>query len=112
MMINDACPPPRKKEKLDADVDFWASWDNVHADYQQTQQADVLSFTDLAEVELAKYVAAPCQQRASDPLTWWHDNAARFPLLSAAARRYLATLQRACLVSVSSAPLATLLMTS
>jgi len=85
---DNACIPPRKKEKLDADVDFWVSWDNVHAHHQQTQQADVPS--DLAEVELSKYVAAPCQPRASDPLTWWHDNMARFPLLSAAARRYLA----------------------
>ena len=50
------------------------------------------SVTDLAEVELAKFVAAPGQPRASDPLTWWHDNMARFPLLSAAARRYLAAL--------------------
>ena len=48
------------------------------------------SVTDLAEVELAKFVAAPGQPRASDPLTWWHDNMARFPLLSAAARRHLA----------------------
>jgi len=22
----DACTPPRKKEKLDADMDFWVSW--------------------------------------------------------------------------------------
>jgi len=61
-----------------------------HAYHQQTQQADVPSLTDLAEVELSKYVAVPRQLRASDPLTWWHDNMARFPLLSAAARRYLA----------------------
>lgn len=87
---DDACEPPRKKEKLDADVDFWVSWDSSHAQDQQSQQSDVLSLTDLAEAELAKYMAAPCQPRASDPLTWWRDNAARFPLLSVAARRYLA----------------------
>ena len=47
------------------------------------------SLTDLAEVELSKYVAGPCQPRASDPLTWWHDSMAKFPLLSEAAQRYL-----------------------
>jgi len=87
----DACTPPGKKEKLNADVDFWASWDNVHAHHQQRQQANVPSLTDEVETELAKYLAAPCQRRASDPLTWWSDNMARFPLLSDAARRYLAT---------------------
>ena len=86
----DACSPPRKKEKLDADVDFWVSWDNVHAHHQETQQSDVPSLTDAVETELAKFLAAPCQPRASDPLTWWRDNRARFPLLGDAARRYLA----------------------
>jgi len=51
-----------------------------NAHHQRKQQADVPSLTDLAEVELSKYVAAPCQPRASNPLTWWHDNMARFPL--------------------------------
>jgi len=46
--------------------------------------------TDEIETELAKSLAAPCQPRASDPLTWWHDNTARFPLLSDTAQRYLA----------------------
>jgi len=55
----------------------------MHAHHQQTQQVDVPSLTDLAEAELFKYVAAPCEPRASDPLTWWHDNMARFPLLNA-----------------------------
>jgi len=51
----DACTPPRKKEKLDADVDFWASWDNMHAHHQQRQLANVPSLTDEVETELAKY---------------------------------------------------------
>jgi len=59
-----------------------------HAHQQQMQQSNVPSLTDLAEVDL--YMAAPCQPRVSDPLTWWHDNMARFSLLSAPARRYLA----------------------
>jgi len=71
-------------------VDFWASWDNVHAQHQQRQQANVPSLTDELETELAKYLAAPCQPRASDPFTWQRDNTARFPLLSDAAQRYLA----------------------
>jgi len=71
-------------------VDFWASWDNLHAQHQQRQQANVPSLTDEIETELAKYLAAPCQPRASDPLTWWRDNTARFALLSDATRRYLA----------------------
>ena len=62
----------------------------MHAHHQQTQQANIPSLPDLALVELSKYVAAPCQLTASDPLTWWHDNMPRFPLLSATARRYLA----------------------
>ena len=75
-------PAPRrvKMKKLDADVDFWASW--------QRQQANVPSLTDEVETELAKYLAAPCQPRASDPLTWWSDNMAWFFLLSDAARCY------------------------
>jgi len=55
-----------------------------HAHHQQMQQADVPSLTDLAEVELSKYVPASCQPRASDPLTWWHDNMARFSILGVA----------------------------
>jgi len=57
-----------------------------HAHHQQTQQADVSSLTDLTEVKLSKYEAAPCQPRVSDPLTWWHDNMAMFPLLSVVSR--------------------------
>jgi len=76
----DACTLPCKNEKLDADVDFWASW--------QRQQANVPSLTDEVETELAKYLAAPCQPRVSDPLTWWSDNMAWFFLLSDAARCY------------------------
>ena len=72
------------------DVDSWASRVNVHAHHQQRQQASVPSLIDEVETELVKYLAAPCQPRASDPLTWWRDNTARFPLLSDAARRYLA----------------------
>ena len=62
---NNACTPPHKKEKLNTNVDFWASWYNMHAHHQQMQQADIPSLTDLAEDELAKYVAAQCQPRLS-----------------------------------------------
>jgi len=58
--------------------------------HQHQQQANVPSLTDEVETELAKYLAAPCQPRVSDPLTWWRDNTATFLLLSDAARRYLA----------------------
>jgi len=83
-----------------------------HAHHQQTQQAGVSSLTDLAKVELSKYMAAPCQPRASDLLTWWHDNMARFPYSVRPLDVTWRLLQRACLVNVSSAPLVTLLMTS
>ena len=70
------------------------------------------SVTDLAEVELAKFVAAPCQPRASDPLTWWHDNMARFPYSVRPLDVTWRPLRWVCLVNVCSAPLVTLLMTS
>jgi len=55
--IVTATPAPRrvKKEKLDVDVDSWASRVNVHAHHQQRQQANVPSLTDEVETELAKY---------------------------------------------------------
>jgi len=84
----------------------------MHTHRQHRQQANVPSLTDEVETELAKYLAAPCQLRASDPLTWWRDNTARFLFSVMPLDITWQPLRLACLVSVSSATLVSLLMTS
>ena len=42
------------------------------------------------QMEMDVYFAEPCINRITDSLTWWLDNAWRFPLLSGLAKRYLA----------------------
>jgi len=78
----------------------------VHTHRQHRQQANVPSLTDEVETELAKYLAAPCQLRASDPLTWWRDNTARFLFSVTPLDITWQPLRLACLVSISAGDIA------
>lgn len=42
-----------------------------------------------ADTEVARYLQEEALDLHSDPLAWWRDNQARFPLLSKVARKYM-----------------------
>ncbi|CAG8484149.1 14720_t:CDS:2 [Dentiscutata heterogama] len=44
------------------------------------------------ENEVDRYICKPIQRRKYDPLTWWRDNANKFPILSNLAWKYLSVL--------------------
>ena len=41
------------------------------------------------ESEIDRYIQEPIQRRKCDPLTWWRDNADKYPTLSKLAQKYL-----------------------
>ncbi|XP_076876677.1 E3 SUMO-protein ligase ZBED1-like [Brachyhypopomus gauderio] len=71
--------PPSKKKKSLADL----------LGKRQEQTRPLIPKRIRADTELARYLQEETLDAHSDPLAWWRDNQARFPLLSNVARKYM-----------------------
>ncbi|KAG9268298.1 zinc finger BED domain-containing protein 1-like [Astyanax mexicanus] len=71
--------PPSKKKKSLADL----------LGKRQEQTRPLIPKRIRAETELARYLQEEILDAHTDPLAWWRDNQARFPLLSKIARKYM-----------------------
>ena len=75
-------------------------WDNILDGPENTAESDVSTQDDQSEAvsqQMRLYLKEPRIPRDKDPLLNWKDNAAKYPLLIGAARKYLA-------IPASSAP--------
>ena len=72
--------------KKQCNRDFWATWESM-TDLQPTAS---ISHSVQVETEVSNFLAEPCVPRVIDLVVWWHGNANRFSLMTAAAKQYLA----------------------
>ncbi|XDV32938.1 hypothetical protein PO909_003585 [Leuciscus waleckii] len=71
--------PPKKKKKNLADL----------LGKRKVQSSSPVPKRIRADTEVARYLQEEALDLHSDPLAWWRDNQARFPLLSKVARKYM-----------------------
>ena len=68
-------------------------WDNILDGPENTDESDVSTQDDQSEAvsqQMRLYLKEPRVPQDKDPLLYWKDNAAKYPLLIGAARKYLA----------------------
>ena len=75
-----APPPPQPKKKKLADL---------LGKRRERTSAPPAPKRVRADLELTRYLQEEALDEDADPLAWWRDNQARFPLLSKLARKYL-----------------------
>lgn len=75
---DESAPPPQKKSKL-ADL----------LGKRKAQSSNPVPKRIRADTEVARYLQEKALDLHSDPLAWWRENQARFPLLSKVARKYM-----------------------
>ncbi|XP_026083928.1 zinc finger BED domain-containing protein 1-like [Carassius auratus] len=72
-------PPKKKKKKNLADL----------LGMRRAQSSNPVPKRIRADTEVTRYLQEEALDLHSDPLAWWRDNQARFPLLSKVARKYM-----------------------
>ncbi|CAL1532599.1 unnamed protein product [Lymnaea stagnalis] len=87
----DSDPANSKISHLEYDVDLWAAHDSLSATVDPPETADIKTHVvPLYEQQLNSYLKEPRMPLTTDIYAYWH--CSQYPLLEAAARKYLSAL--------------------